>query len=175
VDILLLHEPAAEHLTDELLMFLEDSVRKGKVRYFGLSGEMAAFSPAPDILRNYSTVMQFENSVLMRNLRRISTADSRLIITYRALNQTFARLRQHLATGGESNRWSASLDLDCSNANVLSGLLFAWACNDNSNGIVLFSTSSVEHLRQNVASVAAKSFSLKQLLELEKLVSSACL
>jgi aryl-alcohol dehydrogenase-like predicted oxidoreductase len=175
VDILLLHDPSPEHLTDELLDFLRNSVAQGKVKYFGISGPLAATPSSSNARAHYSSVLQFENSVLIQNLKRISASASDLTITFRALDQSFVRLRQYLTSSGQHKKWSQSLEADCSNSDVLAGLLFAWACRDNANGIVLFSTSSLAHLQKNMAAVSSEGFSSKQIAELERLVAASAI
>jgi aryl-alcohol dehydrogenase-like predicted oxidoreductase len=68
IDFYLLHDyVAGDHSSDELVAFLRQALRAGKIRYFGLGtsidGVMRALDCEPDLCE----VIQFQDSVLTRN------------------------------------------------------------------------------------------------------------
>ena len=148
IDVLLLHEAAADDLTDELFAELERSVQAGKIRTFGVGSEARLLSSIYQTEPRFCRVAQYEWSVL--STARTACAD-RFTITHRSLSSSFGRLRAALQAKPQvAKSWSAALDLDLSNPSVLSSSMIAAACSANPDGIVLFSS-------RNVANIAANS------------------
>lgn len=174
IDIYLLHEAGpAETTSPELLSFLEDQVKKGIIRCYGIGSEfdrmlgVIAQNPA------FGRVIQFESNVVTRNMELLPTTVGRAVITHRALGDAFKALRSRLGQEPAlTARWSAELGCDCTEATVLGGLMLAYAVRANQSGVVLFSSRSRAHLVSNVEVVARGCFSDYQLSVFAELVAT---
>lgn len=152
VDMFLLHEPRPNDLIDPALQeALREQVEKGKIRKFGIagsfehSGHLIAYHP------EFRDVIQIDNDLIGSQLQRLGVSEVPLIITYGAIERPLARLRNYLERRPEVAReWSLSLGVEILDPEVLPRLLFGYAIETNSDGIVLFSTTQVAHVRQVV-------------------------
>ena len=147
IDILLLHEATVDDLSDELLAALDQIVKQGKVRTFGIGSEGRAITPIYRSDRRFCPILQFEWSVLSPEAP--SYAGS-FIITHRSLSANFLQLRAWLSDNPQvAAAWSRELDLDVSDATVLSRLMLAAARHANPHGITLFSSRNAQNIRAN--------------------------
>ena len=97
---------------------------------------------------------------------------SELVITHRPLAESFRQLRSQLINDSQRLRqWSQVLSVDCESLQVLAGLMLNYAVYSNEKGIVLFSSCSYEHIKNNVASILESPFSSRQLQIFSKLSS----
>ena len=72
IDFFLLHDyVVSENPPDELAAFLTDAAKAGKIRYFGLGTGIENVLRAMECQRELCAVVQFENSVLVRNVERL--------------------------------------------------------------------------------------------------------
>jgi aryl-alcohol dehydrogenase-like predicted oxidoreductase len=78
LDILFLHDCAAEDLSDELLAFLDGCVAAGKIRAYGVATEIEAATPLAALHRN-RLIYQFANSRFAPNAERLSPAGLRIV------------------------------------------------------------------------------------------------
>jgi aryl-alcohol dehydrogenase-like predicted oxidoreductase len=133
LDLLLLHEVRPPDLSDELLGFLEDQVREGTVRAFGIatvpeaSGAIVAERP------EFAPLVQVENSAAVPTLERMPELLERRVITHSSL-QGLDEVRRR-APGHDPGE--------------LADLMLAWALAANPGGTVLFSSRDPEHIRRN--------------------------
>ena len=157
IDFYLLHDYAAgTHASDELVAFLRQAVKAGKIRYFGLGTSMDSVLRALDCEPDLCGVIQFQNSVLTRNLDKLLPWQSRrgLVITHGALAGAYSCLSLFFKAG--KNRvtdWSETLDLDCSDERTLAALLLNYAVDANPTGMLLFSARNTDRIRDNAKSV----------------------
>src|SRR5258708_3317333 len=88
IDFYLLHDYVfGEKPPDELLAFLEDSVKAGKIRSFGIGTSFENVLQALERQPRLCSVLQFQNSVLTRNFDYFPRDNSnRLVITHGALS-----------------------------------------------------------------------------------------
>jgi D-threo-aldose 1-dehydrogenase len=147
IDILLLHEAVVGDLNDELFAELERNVTEGKIRSFGIGSEAIAAAQVYRDERRFCPIMQFEWSVLSG---RKPTYPGSFLITHRSLSENFVRLRAWLgANPAIARAWSKALDVDVTNATVLSRLMLAAARDANPNGITLFSSRNTRNIGAN--------------------------
>lgn len=164
IDFYLLHDCRAEDATDDLLQFLETSVREGKIRRFGLGTDIGVIRGLCRARPEYAGVVQFENSVLRPNLPLLPDAAGRAVFTHRALNETFDAVWAFLsADAAAAARWTRALGADCADRAVVGGLLLNYAVRANAGGLVLFSSRSPGRIRDNARAVADAPFSGEQL------------
>ncbi|HUK61656.1 MAG TPA: aldo/keto reductase [Stellaceae bacterium] len=149
IDVLLLHEATVDDLDDALLGALESCVSAGKIAAFGIGSEAAAAGAVWHADRRFCPVLQFEWSVLSA---APPDYHGSFVITHRALSQSFTALTAWLGTNPAIVRsWSDELNMDVSAPGVLSRLMLTAARTANPTGIMLFSSSSTEHIRRNAA------------------------
>ena len=173
IDFFLLHEYVVpEDSPDELVEFLEGAAKAGKIRYFGLGtsieNTLRAVEHQPELCR----IVQFENSVLRRNVDRLPQGGSdRLIITYGSLSRSYQSISAFLRTHSESARaWSTRLGIDCSNQDALSAMMLNYAVRANPNGLVLFSSRNESRVKQNVKAILEPQISAAQVATYGQLV-----
>ena len=156
IDFYLLHDyVAGEHPSDELVTFLQQAVKAGKIRYFGLGTSVDSVMRALDREPDLCGVIQFQNSVLTRNQDKLSSQlEYRLVITHGALAGAFSSISAFLkGSNNRVNDWSDSLDLDCSDERTLAALLLNYAVEANPSGILLFSARNTDRIKDNAKSV----------------------
>jgi len=143
IDLFLLHDYGVDdHATDELVAFLEAAVKAGKIRYFGLGtgidNVLRALATQPELCN----VIQFENSVLIRNKEKLPpNIPAQLVITHGALSASFRTVSAFLrAQPAAAKKWTAEVGVDCSNEDVLSALMLNYAVKANPDGMVVFSS-----------------------------------
>jgi len=149
IDIWLLHDATLADLHDEaLLRLMRDSVTAGKIGTFGVGGDRAAIDEIAAVLPEYLPVVQFAWSVLDTPV----PATKAFRIHHRALTDNFRRLYEHLmGDKARCTQWSGLVGSDLADPRALSALMLKAALLENPGGIVLFSSKSAEHIRNNVA------------------------
>lgn len=156
IDVYLMHVPRPDDCrSPELLEFLRQAVRDGKVGRFGVGTDIESVVEVCRSHPEFADVVQFQNSVLSRNIDRVEPRRDRATITHGALSWSYTRLREKLSDDPEAaRRWSRELDLDCTDPAVLSSLMLNAAVRANPNGVVIFSSTRPESIRANVRAVA---------------------
>jgi D-threo-aldose 1-dehydrogenase len=156
IDFYLLHEYAvSENSPDELVAFLTDAVKAGKIRYFGLGTEIENILRAVESQPKLCSIVQFENSVLRRNVEKLPRGGPhRLTITFGSLSSTYHSVSVFLKAHGETARnWSTKLAVDCSRDETISALMLNYSVHKNPNGLVLFSSKDASRVNRNVRAV----------------------
>jgi aryl-alcohol dehydrogenase-like predicted oxidoreductase len=174
IDFYLLHDyVAGAHPSDELVAFLRQAVKAGKVRYFGLGTSADSVRRALDCEPDLCEVIQFQNCVLTRNLDKLLPRESRrgLVITHGALAGAYSCLSLFLkADKNRVRSWSETLDLDCSAERTLAALLLNYAVDANPTGMLLFSARNTNRIRDNAKSVLERSVTPTQVKLFAQLV-----
>jgi D-threo-aldose 1-dehydrogenase len=176
IDFYLLHEySVSENSPDELVAFLTASVRAGKIRYFGLGTGIESVLRAIECQPELCSIVQFENSVLRRNVERLRRGGpQRLTITYGSLSASYRSLSVFLKTDSEVARnWSSKLAVDCSKDETISALMLNYAVQANPNGLVLFSSADPSRVNTNARAVLAPDISPAQVALFGTLVERA--
>jgi aryl-alcohol dehydrogenase-like predicted oxidoreductase len=123
VDVLLLHECSLEDANHpEMLKFLEAAVQKGKVRLFGLGTHWRNLPTDFHDIASEHSVIQFENTSHQNTIQQFANRDERLLITH--------------------GLFSSNQTKDADSA-------LEYARRSNPNGITLFSSTNLEHIRHN--------------------------
>lgn len=153
IDIFLLHECSAAGLRqgDDLLGFLEDARRDGKIRCYGIA---TTFPNTLDICREfpqYAPVAQFDNDALNNHLGALPDGGARAVLTHSALSHSLDAVFQSVSSDArQAARWSEATGLDCSSRAALSSLLLAYCLRANPDGVVLFHSGTAAHIAANV-------------------------
>lgn len=141
VDILLLHEPEADDLTDELIGWLERQRTEGRAGSIGVGAARAKietlFSAYPE-LQVRQTDWAAGDPPLSIGKRFLSTHGA-----IRALGRFEAALRHDSAL---RDRLSAQTGLDLGDSRQLARALLDTALVNNSDGLVLIATSRAERI-----------------------------
>lgn len=181
VDILLLHECKPKDLdSSELLEFLEACVEEGKTRYFGVATDPHSTRQILRSHKPFTSVVQFANSVLDRNIDHLPTDRERAMITHSVFSSVLGfgtglglkKLHEYISSSASrTSRWSTAVGKDCSNLAVLSGLMLNYAVQVNHSGIVLYSSRNERNIMSNVAAVSDRTFSRDQIERFLNLVA----
>lgn len=152
-DVFLLHNPPpGTVLSDELHSCLDDAVRAGTIRSWGIAGEPP--EPTIEIARssgNLVPVLQLRDDIFLRSLRQTGPAAS-AFITFGVLGPTIDRLVRYVtADGGRRARWKTLLGVDCGDPEVAAPLLLRAALRENKSGVVLFSSIRPHRISSAVA------------------------
>jgi aryl-alcohol dehydrogenase-like predicted oxidoreductase len=152
IDLWLLHEASAADLHDDtLLHLLEQERQRGTIGTFGVGGSA---DKIPSLLAerpSYCRTLQYEWSVLDSNGEAAHIAPAPPFrIHHRALTNNFRSLHRALTENRElCQRWSASTNMDLSNAKDLARLMLKAALLMNPASILLFSSKNSHHISAN--------------------------
>ena len=172
VDLFLMHEPQlSDACSDSLTSFLDDEVRRGRIRAYGCGGEWPRIREIAKAAAPASKWLQFEDNPVFRHLEAVESGGAKCI-TFAPFNTALAVvvdwLDQH---PGQCGVWSKQLEVDCSDKGNLAMLLQAGSHARNGNGIVLFSSKNSQRIKQAARVASGEVFSseqVKQFLELTK-------
>jgi D-threo-aldose 1-dehydrogenase len=175
VDVLLMHEISPEQITPELIDFLEGAKQEGLVRHYGTATTAHNTVSIKSQQVPSGEVAQFPSSVFDNTLQMLSSENAfKILITHSVLGEKFRFLTESLESNRElRSEWSSKLGFDCSCATKVGALLLAAAMRDNPDGVVLFSSQTENHIRENAALISDRRFSEEQFLELKKLVRAS--
>lgn len=154
IDVFMLHDPAGALTTGapELVEYLDEQRRKGRIRCWGVTGQ--AYQMA-ELAQSFpgSAVAQFRDDVFEESPNADQIPEGAWI-TFGALAQALPALRQFLAQSpGAVEAWSDRLGVDLAQESGLPKALLSAALRRNTAGPVLFSTTRPE--RVLVATAAA--------------------
>lgn len=173
IDLYLLHDYSLDAPSrEELVIFLTDAVKAGKILRFGIGTSIENVLQTFEFQPELCGIVQFQNSVLTRNVDRLPFRPSdRLVITHGSLGESYQSVLLFLKTQPDIARnWSAKLCLDCSSEDTLSALMLNYAAEANSNGLVLFSSRKPARVRKNIKDVLERDLSIRQITLFGELV-----
>jgi D-threo-aldose 1-dehydrogenase len=154
IDVFLLHDPVGDLITraPELIDYLDEQRRLGRIRCWGVTGQPSELSRVTDCLGRAS-VVQFRDDVFERP-RSPGGIPGRATITYGALARAVPILRRFFAHSPDAlDMWSERFGRDLRKDSNLPRMLLSAALRRNRDGLVLFSTTRPE--RAQVAAEAA--------------------
>jgi D-threo-aldose 1-dehydrogenase len=153
VDILLIHDPAPTDQVDlpGVRDYLEEARQAGHLRAWGVAGEQ---DPCIQIKQSLpsTAILQVRDDILSRLPRQ---NDLEPLITFGVLSEALHRILDHLKRSAQHrSQWSKALGVDCS-SQALASLLLRDALDANPRGVVLYSTTRAERLRElkSIASI----------------------
>jgi D-threo-aldose 1-dehydrogenase len=150
VDFYLAHQASAAALPDEELMgWLQDMQRAGKIRAFGVATDFDWLMPVLQQRPQLSRVVQFDCDLTRDHGPAFEPPDpERLLITYGFIARAIVICRERLATGSHPTLQGAD-DVE------LGGLLLRAAVLANPGGIVLMQSRSIARIEHNVRAAAS--------------------
>ena len=151
VDLLLLHECRRGDLEqDELLEFLRDCVREGKVRAFGTATDLDSTRWAIESAGEYAQAVQLASSAILPARELLGDVGERGLLVHSVLAGGLGAVHAHVTATDERRRaWSDEVGVDCADRGVLAALLLAEAAREGAGTVALFSSQSVENIRAN--------------------------
>ncbi|WP_353062534.1 aldo/keto reductase [Tunturibacter psychrotolerans] len=152
IDLWLLHEASAADLHDDtLLHLLEQEKQRGTIGTFGIGSSADKLTALLAERPSYCHALQYEWSVLAANVDVLHTASAKPFrIHHRALTDNFRSLHRALTENRElCQSWSASTNMDLSNAKDLARLMLKAAILMNPASIILFSSKNSHHIEAN--------------------------
>jgi aryl-alcohol dehydrogenase-like predicted oxidoreductase len=173
IDFYLLHDYAVnEQPSDELLAFLEDSVKVGKIGSFGIGSSFENVLQALERQPRLCSVVQFQNSVVTRNTEQLPRGDSQqLVITHGALDGSYRSVLGFLEARRDlAKDWATKLGCSHFDDDTLSSLMLNYAADANPKGLVLFSSRDPKRVSRNVKAVLHSGFSAAQVAVFGELV-----
>jgi D-threo-aldose 1-dehydrogenase len=174
VDVLLLHECRPADLeTEGLLDFLQEAVREGKVRYFGVATDSESTRAILSDRPQFAQVAQFANNAVAPTLEQLPPLGNTAVITHSAVGEPLERLTGLLHDPHRRERWSQALGVDPSRPELVGRLLLAYALHSNADGVVLFASTDPERIASNAALADAPEFSAEQIGEFARLAQEA--
>jgi len=174
IDFYLLHDYiVSEQPPDELLAFLENSVKAGKIRSFGIGTGFENVLQALERQPRLCSILQFQNSVLTRNSECLPRSNSnQLVITHGALGGSYRSVLTFLeARRDVAKDWAAKLGCHRLDEHTLSALMLNYAADANPKGLVLFSSRDSVRVSRNVKSILESDFSPAQIAMFGELVN----
>ena len=173
IDVLLLHGGRPEDCTPELLAYLDEARREGKIGRIGLGTDVES---AVTILRDsprFGEVVQFEHSVLAPNAQRIPPESGATVITHGSLAGIGNLLGYLRVNPDEAKRWSEEIGADCSDPKVLAALMLLYAVQTGRRGPVLFASTKLENIRSNAAAISGPPYSAEQVDKFAELAGTS--
>ena len=144
IDLFLLHEVRQELLIDDqLLDFLRECVRAGKIRGHGIGSDLTAIPDLIETNPEYCPVVQHEWSVLTQD---VPIPANSFRICHGALLRSLGNVKYFRSA-------SDQVGMDLSNPATLSALLLRSAVLRHPDAITLFSARSPERIQANVESL----------------------
>lgn len=154
VDVLLLHECRPADANDpELRSFLEQCVREGKIRHYGLATSVGACN---EILRNHSEfqIAQFASNLREPGMEELIVSGDVATVTHSPLSRGDSlvhRLADYATQRSETGRaWSTRTGLDLRTPGNVARVLLSYALQQNPQGVVLCGMFDANHLAANV-------------------------
>jgi D-threo-aldose 1-dehydrogenase len=150
VDFYLAHQASATALPDEeLIGWLQDMKREGKILAFGVATDFEWLPPVLQKRPQLSQVVQFDSDLTRGNVAALDRDPERLLITYGFIGRAVAVCRERLAAGAHPT-------LERADDDELGGLLLRAAVLANPAGIVLMQSRSPARIERNMrAAVSA--------------------
>jgi aryl-alcohol dehydrogenase-like predicted oxidoreductase len=153
VDVLLLHDPQPGDVRfDDLCGYLEEARAAGRIRAWGLAGEPEPTLRVARVLPVAPPVVQLRDDILRRQPADILAAAFPARITFGVLGASIRRLTDHVAADEQRRRrWGEAVGSDCGDPEIVAQLLLGLAARENADGVVLFSTTRVDHVHSAAA------------------------
>ena len=150
IDILLLHEATAANAANaDMVQALQKQVELGKVRALGIGSSLDKLEGKTASLPALYQVLQFENNASQRNVPKIDDAKPRGLITHSVFQPSRALAKGIQSRPDTVRKYSAQLNVDLRDQEVVCSWLLRYALSANPAGVVLFASTVPEHATNN--------------------------
>ena len=143
IDVFLAHEASADDIDDDLRQALDAELTKGTIGAWGLGTGRSALERTSATARGF-IVLQFDWSVAAG---RSIVQPGSFFITHGAIKNAIPWIESRLARPGFMQLWSSEVDRDLADRAAVIKLLLGAAAAANSEGIVLFTSKTQDHIR----------------------------
>jgi len=173
IDLYLLHEPTSRDAgSPEILDFLEEEVRRGTILAYGCGGEFPMIRELAQAGLPTSRWLQFEDNILAPHVSEIRALGANCI-TYR----TFLKVLPVVSGWLDANprirsEWESRISMNLSEKGALPALLLGQSMRSNHEGIVLFSSSRCDRIRDAASVADGNAFSQDQVQGFSDLMAS---
>ncbi len=166
IDLMLLHDPEPSQVRgDEVCASLEEARAAGRIRTWGVAGELA---PSVEVTRSLGTpspVLQVRADILEPT--PMAELPAAALITFGILGRGVPAIVDHVTrTDTRRRAWRAAVGLDCGDPVVVAGLVLRWAIRSNPHGVVLFGSAGEEHIVSGAAAATGEHGDLNSFVEL---------
>jgi aryl-alcohol dehydrogenase-like predicted oxidoreductase len=158
VDLFFIHEAEKVDCQPELLAFLEQVKKEGKIRQFGIG---SAYYRTRDICcksPEFAPVIQFDSNLFTPQVAEMATLGIRGMCTHGAVAALPALQERIAALPPFAANLRRLLNRDLENRAMLASFLLQFALWENPNGIVLFRSSQPGNIRDNLQSLSQNAF-----------------
>jgi aryl-alcohol dehydrogenase-like predicted oxidoreductase len=174
VDIYFLHE-CTEHddLSDDLFHFLDNCVRDGKIRYYGLATGVADIDSVLTLRpMDKISALQFASSVFSAASFRNPTAYEKAFIMHSPFGgqNGLLKMRQLLENDVVRNDLERRLGIKLSDTKLLSQIILSHALLQANEGVILCSMFNEHHIRQNAKLVDSAILMQDQVTEFDQFI-----
>jgi hypothetical protein len=167
IDLLLLHDPLPSYPSYEAIYALLEGARAaGKIRAWGVAGEPVPTEAVIRQLPGPPAVVQVRDDIFREAVHRSDPLHADFRITFGALGDALPTVLGHLKASTErTRRWSDAVGADCADSLTIVNFLLKDAVRVNPHGILLYSTTRPERVRDAVAVLGCVSDHLDASLE----------
>ena len=169
IDVFLLHECSSQDAdSPELLEFLRDAVKQGKIRAFGIGSSVDAAQAICHLHPELAQVAQFQNSILVSGLEMVKPPAA--AITHGAVAAGFSEITTYLRSQPNvARQWADQLGAAL-DSGALAGLMLSYGLLSNNAGPVLFSSRSIDRIRDNIRTADETPFGHAQINTFARLI-----
>lgn len=173
IDILLLHEfdvLAANH--SELIDFLKEKKKEGKIRHFGLGTAYNTIQTDVTELNPAYNVVQIEHNLLKPHIKQLPKDFSNTILTNaHSIFRDLTRLQKQLPQNQKLKQiLKKEADIDLTIPQNISRLLLAFNKYSNPTGISIFTSTNNQNIKTNVGEWIKPTFNAEQVAIFSKLL-----
>lgn len=174
IDLFLLHDPEPGSVrSDDLCGYLEDARQTGAIRAWGLAGEP---EPTLEVARAFpvhAPVLQLRDDILVAPAANFAAPDVQGRITFGVLGRSIGAVVSHVGEDpGRRRLWHDAVGADCADPEVTAGLLLRLAARENRAGVVLFSTTRIDHVFSAAAAMSLSPDGAQDLCAFVRLVDT---
>jgi D-threo-aldose 1-dehydrogenase len=153
IDLLLLHDPVPSQFNAlEMYELLERARASGKIRSWGVAGEVQPTSAAIKQLPGPTPVIQIRDDIFRRDECVALASQCEYLITFGILGDVLPKILAHVTSNKElTQQWNDAVGADCTDPHTVVGFLLRDAVRANGRGTVLYSTTRAERIRSAAA------------------------
>ncbi|HVA71041.1 MAG TPA: aldo/keto reductase [Acidimicrobiales bacterium] len=157
IDLLLLHDPQpSDFKSEEVYDLLERARASGKIRSWGVAGEVEPTSAVIKMFPGPTPVVQIRDDIFRRDEYLAPPAESDFLITFGVLGYALPRILAHVTADKERTRhWSDAVGADCASPDTIVTFLLKDAVRANARGALLYSTTKPERIRSTAALISS--------------------
>lgn len=146
VDVFMLHDCSAADVTDDLVIFLEKAIRRGKVRFCGLGTSKNEIDQIVERFPGVFKVLQY------RYEDYEAPVTGKLVINHGVFINIKRIYNKIKGTENNEKMWREHVPGLTLDMGSIANLMIAKAYRDKNNGIILFSSTSEKNIVSNVLS-----------------------